>query len=414
MEVDSASVLTEEVIKGGLGCLGRHPISSNHAYLELNVSGKKAIVDINVLTKYTQLMYVDISDNAIMDLSVLSGMSALTQLKARDNQIDKCLDFCPPFCEKDNAWSSGHQAVGSLLSSADLRNNKIADIGDISRHTYLEILLLGKNLISKIDGVSCLMNLKVLDLSYNKIKTIDGLSGLNIQELNLRGNMIEEISNLGSNHLPRLSVLDIAENRIKSLKPLEACEKLSFLDVRDNQLEFLRQVEFLLDLQFLEVLMLLGNPASKKPFYRRRIIYRLPSLDRLDFTKISSEEKVKAFNLYPSLNEDGTVSNDEGNRYNDLQGRINVFSKFIPQQEYIDFSASLQDEELELSLEELMMGETFTTRDEKLYISEFLRKQEAEILIETAVGKAISNAVVTNGKLEEDQIQSPPEIMLEA
>lgn len=155
-------------------------------------------------------------------------------------------------------------------------------------------------------------------------------------------------------------------------------------------------------------------PRQKKPFYRRRIIYRLPSLDRLDFTKISSEEKVKAFNLYPSLNEDGTVSNDEGNRYNDLQGRINVFSKFIPQQEYIDFSASLQDEELELSLEELMMGETFTTRDEKLYISEFLRKQEAEILIETAVGKAISNAVVTNGKLEEEQIQSPPEIMLEA
>jgi len=358
-------------------------------------------------------MYLDISDNAIVDLSVLSGMPALTQIKANENQIDKCLDFSPPFCRKDNAWSSGHQAIGSLLSSADLSDNKIAEIGDISRHKYLEILLLSKNLITKIAGVSTLMNLKVLDLSYNKIKAIHGLSGLNIQELNLRGNLIEEISNLGTDHLPRLCVLDIAENRIKSLKPLEACENLSFLDVRDNQMEFLRQVEFLVELKFLEVLMLLGNPASKKPFYRRRVIYRLPSLDRLDFTKISGEEKVRAFNLYPTLNEDGTVSNDERNRFNDLHGRINVFNKFIPNQEYIDFSAPLQDEELELTPEELMFGETFASRDEKQYVLDIVRRQEAEVLIGTAVETAVSNAIITCQQLEQ-QLPPPPEIMLEA
>ena len=402
MEENSGAVLTEEGLQAGLGCLGRHPIHANHAYLELNVSGRKTIVDISVLSKYKQLMYLDISSNAVVDLSVLSGMSALTQLKAQSNQIDKCLAFCPPLCRKDNAWSTGHQAVGSMLSSVDLSDNRIAGIGDLSNHRYLEILLLGKNVISKIDGVGTLLNLKVLDLSYNKIKTIDGLSGLNIQELNLRGNCIEKITNLGSNYLPKLSVLDIAENKIKSLKPLEACEKLSFLDIRDNQLEFLRQVEFLADLQFLEVLMFLGNPASKKPFYRRRIIYRLASLSKLDFTKISSEEKVRAFNLYPTLNEDGTVSNGEGNRFNDLQKRMDVFCKYIPHQEYIDFSASLQDEELELTLDELMLGETSAMRDEKLYISEILRKQEAEMLVETAVDAAVNN--IKAGSQQQQQI----------
>ena len=406
MEENSEAVLTEEGLQAGLGCLGRHPINANHAYLELNVSGRKTIVDISVLSKYKQLMYLDISSNAVVDLSVLSGMSALTQLKAQSNQIDKCLAFSPPLCRKDNAWSTGHQAVGSMLSSVDLSDNRIAGIGDLLNHRYLEILLLGKNVISKIDGVGTLLNLKVLDLSYNKIKTIDGLNGLSIQELNLRGNCIEKITNLGSNYLPKLSVLDIAENKIKSLKPLEACEKLSSLDVRDNQLEFLRQVEFLADLQFLEVLMFLGNPASKKPFYRRRIIYRLASLSKLDFTKISSEEKVRAFNLYPTLNEDGTVSNGEGNRFNDLQKRMDVFCKYIPHQEYIDFSASLQDEELELTLDELMLGETFAMRDEKLYVSEILRKQEAEMLVETAVDAAVNNTKAGS--------QQQQQIMLEA
>ena len=153
-------------------------------------------------------------------------------------------------------------------------------------------------------------------------------------------------------------------------------------------------------------LMFLGNPASKKPFYRRRIIYRLASLSKLDFTKISSEEKVRAFNLYPTLNEDGTVSNGEGNRFNDLQKRMDVFCKYIPHQEYIDFSASLQDEELELTLDELMLGETFAMRDEKLYVSEILRKQEAEMLVETAVDAAVNNTKAGS--------QQQQQIMLEA
>ena len=33
--------LTEEIIKQGLGCMGRHPILRNHYYLELNISVNK-------------------------------------------------------------------------------------------------------------------------------------------------------------------------------------------------------------------------------------------------------------------------------------------------------------------------------------------------------------------------------------
>ena len=79
-----------------------------------------------------------------------------------DNEIESCLQFGPPLCESGNAWSGGgHQALGSMLNSADLRNNRISKIGDISHHKLLEFLLLGRNFISKIEGISTLRHLKV-------------------------------------------------------------------------------------------------------------------------------------------------------------------------------------------------------------------------------------------------------------
>ena len=59
-----------------------------------------------------------------------------------------------------------------------------------------------------------------------------------------------------------------------------------------------------------------------------------------------------------------------------------------------------------------MMGETFVTRDEKLYISEVVRKQEAQMLVETALDAATDIAVIATQQLE--QQLSSPEIMSEA
>ena len=108
----------------------------------------------------------------------------------------------------------------------------------------------------------------MLDLSYNRITHIEGLSGLLIQELNLRGNSISDISGLGINDLPRLSVLDLAENRIMTVVAFKECKNLEFLDLRDNKISILRQVEYLKDLEYLQVLYLLGNIGSRKNFYR--------------------------------------------------------------------------------------------------------------------------------------------------
>ena len=80
---------------------------------------------------------------------------------SRDNSLRDCLNFCPPLCNSEVKWSTGHKALGSLITSANFSNNLIAKINDLSNHTFLEFLLLSKNQIEKIEGVSNLKNLKV-------------------------------------------------------------------------------------------------------------------------------------------------------------------------------------------------------------------------------------------------------------
>ena len=156
-----SSDLTVDIIEKGLNCLGQHPILKNHAFLELNISASKTIKSIDALGQYPHLMYINISDNQIEDISVFALMPTLTQLIARKNCIRKCLSFSPPLCTTQNSWATGHKAVGSLLTCVDLTENLIEDIVDISDHRFLEILLLSRNQICSIRGLSTLRYLKV-------------------------------------------------------------------------------------------------------------------------------------------------------------------------------------------------------------------------------------------------------------
>jgi len=181
--------------------------------------------------------------------------------------------------------------------------------------------------------------LQVLDLSYNNITHIEGLDDLPIQELNLRGNSLNTLE--GLSNLPYLSSLDVSENHIACLAPLDSCFQLHYLNVQSNQLTHIRQVEFLRELQWLMVLLVDGNPAAKKHFYRLRVIYLLPKLSHLDNVRVSAEEKVLAMNLKRS---------DGG----DTELRASVFSRYFPEEQFVDYSSILDDDELELTVEDLL------------------------------------------------------------
>jgi hypothetical protein len=206
--------------------------------------------------------------------------------------LTECLEFHAPLCNEHHAWSTGDQAVGSMLSLVDLGDNNIEAMRNLSHHIFLECLLLGKNQISSINGLNNLSYLQVLDLSRNKLSMIEGLEQLPIRELNLSHNQLLSCEGLAS--LPCLSALNISHNQITTLFPLKHCSNLTFLNAAGNGLQQVRQVDFLVDMQWLQSLHMRNNPCYTKPSYRLRIVYRLSSLRKLDDIAVSHEEKVSS------------------------------------------------------------------------------------------------------------------------
>lgn len=331
--IDDKILQTNRIIKG-LHSLGMHPVHLAHCYLGCNINNI-GISNIDSLGIYKNLMYLDVSENSIETLKILENIPMLVQLNACKNELLECLDFCPPHCTKDNAWSTGHKAIGSMLTLANLSSNKISNMDNVYKHPFLECLLLSSNKITRTIGLESLKFLSVLDLSFNNIKVIEGLDGLLIQELNLEGNQLLTLK--GLDKLDRLTTLNAGGNNIKSLSALSPCRSLKNVDLRNNKIVNIRQVEFLIEIPWLDILILTGNECCSKSQFRARVIYRLPNLKKLDRTLVSSEEKIRSLNLY----------NAEGG---DLAMREQIFKKFLPLDNFeMLYQADFWDDEIPLT-----------------------------------------------------------------
>jgi hypothetical protein len=305
------------------------------------------VEDISVLQNFPNIMYLDISNNNVSSLRNLESMAGLVQLRARNNKLTECLNFYPPHCKESQSWPEGEKAIGSMLTLVDLSQNSIRRIGDLSKHRFLECLLLSKNQLGWIEGLYNLRFLQTLDLSNNKITQIEGLDNLPLRELRLANNKI--ISLDGLDKLPCLCSLDVSNNQIKTLVQVQSLIHLSYLDVSGNSLAFIRQVEYLTSCNWLHVVLIDRNPCALKLHYRLRILYRLPNLKRIDHVLVSTEEKLRALNLYHS---------PEG----DLRQRQAVWEEHCPSVSFEDFAPQqlLYDEENDITPEEMALGELLT------------------------------------------------------
>ena len=373
-EIERNAVLGHEMVKKGLGVLGKHPILLNHSYLELKLPAGD-ISNIDILENFPNLMYVNMAKNKVMDLRVLQNLPSLVQLDASNNELTECLDFTLAQCTSDNAWSDGDTALGSMLTLANLSFNKIETLPDLSHHFHLEVLMLTNNSISSIQGLSALKFLNVLDLSNNKLTSIQGLDNLPIQELNLGGNAIASLE--GLEKLARLSSLNISKNDIMSLSALKDCTQLRVLTACDNRIVYIRQTEFLSGLPWLGVLELMGNPCSRKQYYRRRVLFRLPKLERLDKSNVSPEEMIETANLY-GLEAGGDVAE-----------RAAVFSKHYPHDQFEVHGPFFMDDEDGVTEEQLLEKYEFRDHLTEEDIRSHARKQSTKF-----VGDSLMSAML--------------------
>ncbi|KAF5726602.1 U2 small nuclear ribonucleoprotein A' [Tripterygium wilfordii] len=141
-----------------------------------------------------------------------------------------------------------------------------------------------------------------LDLRGNKIAVIENLGATEDQfdTIDLSDNEIVKLENFPN--LNRLGTLIVNNNRITRINPNigEFLPKLHSLVLTNNRLVNLVEIDPLASLPRLQFLSLLDNNITKKPNYRLYIIHKLKSLRVLDFRKVKNKERVEAANLFAS------------------------------------------------------------------------------------------------------------------
>lgn len=153
-----------------------------------------------------------------------------------------------------------------------LDSNGFDSIEGLDSMSELRCLYLAKNLISRIDGLANLQFLTTLDLSNNRITVIENLSCCPaLQSLNVSKNAISEL---------------------ESIQHLAECPALQTIDLMDNQLDgdvlpTLQRIPSLLSIA------LNGNPATRAPSFRKRLIASLPKLCYLD-RPVEEQERLGA------------------------------------------------------------------------------------------------------------------------
>lgn len=141
-----------------------------------------------------------------------------------------------------------------------------------------------------------------LDLRGNKIAVIENLGATEDQfdTIDLSDNEIVKLENMP--HLNRLGTLIINNNRITRINPNigEFLPKLHTLVLTNNRLVNLVEIDPLTSLPKLQFLSLFDNSITKKPNYRLYVIHKLKSLRALDFKKVKNKERMEAASLFAS------------------------------------------------------------------------------------------------------------------
>jgi Leucine-rich repeat (LRR) protein len=136
------------------------------------------------------------------------------------------------------------------LAELDLSDNAITDVSPIKDLKNIQSLSLGKNQIADVGPLAELVKLQLLDLSDNQVTAIDALAKLeNMRTLYLTNNKLEKIETLTK--LTKIWTLYLDGNPVKDLAPVGSLPNLSSLSLRNMQLENIDAIKPLKELHSL-------------------------------------------------------------------------------------------------------------------------------------------------------------------
>jgi len=162
------------------------------------VASRLGITSLAGLQHCRGLRLIDLSDNAISDLTPIADLTR--------------------------------------LQSVTLAGNQIRDISPLSRLIAIQLLDLSRNQVDTLNAIGKMRNLRTLYVADNRVSSIAPLASLtNITALDLAGNSVSDLSPIAESR--GLTTLEISDNQVRSLQPLTGLSGLSMLIMPNNPIE---------------------------------------------------------------------------------------------------------------------------------------------------------------------------------
>lgn len=163
---------------------------------DLNLSDC-GISTISDLAGAPKLQYLDISENTVRNLDVLTDMKDLRELRMQHNALTDLTALSPL----------------SKLKVLDVSYNSLESIQPLTSCMQLEELNASNNLLTSTNGIATLPMLTSLALNFNSISEISELSAcLQMKELSISNNSIIDLSGLAG--LTNLEIFDFSYNSV--------------------------------------------------------------------------------------------------------------------------------------------------------------------------------------------------------
>ena len=213
--------------------------AQNLTFLDLS---RNAIGDLTPLTGMKNLETLLLDNNAISDITPLSTMPQLTRVSLSHNIISSMapLASCPNLTEVTLAYNmiDAVTAVDQLpeLKLLDLSSNQLSDPGKLSECPSLERLYLSGNTLTDLSSLSTLTKLMELDISHNEVSVLPSFaSGMPMSVFHASYNQLTDISVLAG--LPQLNYVTLDYNTgLTSIRPLLDCPHLIQVNVYGAQI----------------------------------------------------------------------------------------------------------------------------------------------------------------------------------
>jgi small GTP-binding protein len=199
-----------------------------HLYLSNN-----SITDISALEGMRSIIHLDLSNNSITDISALEGMRSITNLILSHNSIT------------DISALEGMRSITYLY----LYNNSITDISALEGMRSITNLILSHNSITDISALEGMRSITHLYLYNNSITDISALEGMrSITNLYLYNNSITDISVLEG--MRSITHLDLSNNSITDISALEGMRSITKLDLSENSITDISALEGMSKLEY--------------------------------------------------------------------------------------------------------------------------------------------------------------------